>query len=489
MLDVAKSASVHALTGSSKPGTVPPFVPAATAAIAAPRVGMTARGHTDQELIDLAERVVALSARIARFSARVDLLQGATIAETQSSGVRAGSDVSNTLLPAQRAAENRSGLTKMWRLRGRMTARLSRWAGRVTEAEPATQQGVAAKSKAFLQLQADGRDWLANAMGTALGHDAIRVIGAEADARAEEHRQADSELLALGRAWRDCADRHEAAFERRDEIDEQLTLPPCPPALLFSARTDPPALFAYSRMNVAAGLLWYGDQRAIAELRGAAVQDFCRPRRDEILGTYDAWAAEQEAVAAAAGRPEAVAAVTRIADEHQALRRRIVSLPAQTIEGLKVKAAVASWCLGGTDSMMSELAIATAAGVADDDAFALSVLLDLPRVLELSLSAPAGKSPAITPADRLIARYPGDVSPEVIESYRAFLEMELRFLNHEIYGRTDGRLHLWLNNPAGSFHGGGERPASTRAAAVLDLFGLLPTPEYRLPVQMTDNAA
>lgn len=90
--------------------------------------------------------------------------------------------------------------------------------------------------------------------------------------------------------------------------------------------------------------------------------------------------------------------------------------------------------------------------------------------------AMANIRPAPLPTGIVAGRYPIDASREEIETYRTFLEMELRYLNHEVYGQTQGRLHYWLDNPAARLHGPSQPAASTRALAVLTLLGLMPTP-------------
>ena len=522
MLDLATttSANVHALTGSSRPGAVPAFSPVTTAPALQPTTSLHGLLGNDAEIIDLAGRVKVLADRHARVYLRMLVVQGRLDrwhfanrpkapepAPSETSVVRSRTEthevtqieqplrvlaVRNARDEAHAAAvaahddavDRKRARTRepyLDKLQARMWRRLEGWTIDLTQRKPTTQAALAAKAAASLAVNeaADGMEW-AKELSKAISADALRIICADTDARAEQDRQADGELLALGRVWEVSADQHDRAVEHQMSAEEDLKLPDVPEVLFADPQRDAPTLGAYSRVHGRTGRRWYGDTGTVERLRRPWHHDFCRARRDEILVAYDEWVAARKAEEDACGLPSAREQVARLCEENLEMRRRILAIPARTTAGLLLKLRVARWCMGDISAMEADLETFLEDGKADDDAFALAVVLDASRLLQNNVSLPAAAvtdagPEQLEPIEFPRGRYLSGVPREVVESYRTFLTREMRFLDHEIYGRHEGRLHLWLDNPAGRMHGGREPAPSTRAAAVLGVLGLMPT--------------
>ena len=99
----------------------------------------------------------------------------------------------------EQAEEVRRGLPRWMKLRERATCRLERWGLQLAAMEPTTRAGLAAKaaaSKAVIEDDVLPDEWRQK-LAASLSRDALRIIGAEAAARAEQDRQADGELFHL----------------------------------------------------------------------------------------------------------------------------------------------------------------------------------------------------------------------------------------------------------------------------------------------------
>ncbi len=267
-------------------------------------------------------------------------------------------------------------------------------------------------------------------------------------------------------------------------------LPELPEALRFRAVTDDTYVGSYQNIHQPYG---YTDPKKIEQLR-AGIASVHQSRADEIVVAYDAWTAACDAARQAVGLPEAEDTWNRTRDAEVALRRRIVGTPAANAEDLRLKAEVAVWCFGTMADVEGDLAQAMREGFCGDTTASTAVLLDVVRLLDAD-AMPAAAVPTSNLRPVSLSRlafpaglYPAGTSREEIKTYRTFLEMELRFLNHEVYGQTEGRLHFWLDNPAGSFHGGGEPQPSTRARAVLSLLGLMPGTADAVPLPAASAA-
>ncbi len=419
MLDLATttSASVHALTGSSRPGAVPAFAPFATAPIipiAVPQV--------DAEVIDLSERVTALAVREDRLTLRHSMVDDeieaicprlpalperpgtAAFKEQTVDGIVVQVCTIKTSAQALVAYQNamaarsvqvgeieafvaeerrRHGLPMLEKLRRRMYRRLTRWSDRLTALQPQSSAGVKAKAEASLTIQRLGNegDWVSNLV-TSVSADALRYICAEADARAEQDRQADGELLALGRAWEASAARCRATTAAYEEASQRLdAIGIETPDVLYRTNRDHKLLGPYGS-ELPSGRRWYGDRASIDALRLGYPGAVGEQRRFEIVEAYDRWQAEKQAAEQSTGYAAAHAADEAAGKENYALRRKILAMPARTMDGVLLKARVARWCfLDDEDAIAQHLADEAKDSAASGEAMAFSILLDLARML------------------------------------------------------------------------------------------------------------
>ncbi len=537
MLDIAKnltsSASVHALTGSSRPGAAPTVTLGATAAAD----GSTSV-HADADLIELAARVVALADRHERVYGRMLVIHGRidrwsfahrperpqdvpsemTLVRTQTdthevthieqpltalADQKARREAIEAATTAHEAAvERRRARTRepyLDKLQARMWRRLECWTRDLTIVEPQTQSGLAAKAAASAALVnvADDMEWT-DELFEAVSRDALRIIGAEANARAEQDRQADGELFALIARHGEVIETYRRADAAADGplLAYEAATPDTPPALVWRPADNTPratgleivagsptGYAAYTAADIAKLRVfspparreetrepapWGGDDQI---LRVKKVPDErLITRCAEIVATSDAWEAEKEALRDSTGYTAALAAERAASERVSEVATAILDMVPHTFAGLQAKA---RW-IEGED--------------ASDDwsGRVLRDVLAMPTAVVLPASnlRPASLARLTFPA----GRYPVGASRDVVEGYRTFLEMELRFLNHEVYGQTEGGPHYWLDNPAGRLHSGSHAPATSRAAAVLGLLGLMPAAADAVPVPAASAA-
>ncbi len=498
--------------------------------------GLAARraapAHPDAEVIDLAGRVKALVSRELRLVLRTIEIEDAVMQDLPPRPERVegtlrivsdrtvdddGTSVMTIREPAgwaaafrtnreayeaalgqrkrhEQAEEDRCGLPRWMKLRERATCRLERWGLQLAAMGPITQAGLAAKAAASVAV-AEGDelpDGWHQALAISLGRDTVRINGAEADERAEQDQQADGELLALGHLWEQRVEIHHMADEAMmASWCRFLAIVPAVPEELFVSDQEYRRVRPYTSEHVTMKRRWYGNSDSIEMLRQGYPKDLGEERRERILAAYDAWINGTEAAHREAGTRETEAAETAANSEMTLARSAIMFAPARTLAGLQLKACVARQGLG--DSLVMEaverkLAKAQKSGDHLDET-AMAVLLDVVRLLDAGAMPASNLRPApLAPLEFPAGRYPAGTSRDVVETYRTFLEMELRFLNHEVYGQTEGRLHFWLDNPAGSFHGGGEPMPSSRAAAVLSLLGLMPGAADAVPLPAASAA-
>lgn len=428
------SADLHTLTGSTPPGAARPVQPFGVATSPAANVddtfvplggaaldvlGRLEPARSDVKVIRLAERVAALApvslraaARRAKRADAVDAklpdlpptpqpeswtkienrsVEGWYIATfsyptTPDEAHAAAMEAWNAEVAEGKRIEAdlraRHRISQWEALERRTYRRLIRRAWRLTYMQPRTQDGLKAKAAAAVAVMRTGAsDVWANELHASVSRDALRIISAEADARAEADRLLDGGLLALGRKWQDCAARHDRAVERKLAIEESVVVPAMPEALFFDSERDPSVLGAYTSTHVRTGRRCYGAS-SILSLRRPWHHDFCRARRDEILAAYDGWEAAREAAEAVAGLPAAEQEAHIIATEHLALRQSILPIPAQTVEGALLKLRVARWCTGEIESMEIDLETFVRTGEAENDAFLLAFALDAARLLD-----------------------------------------------------------------------------------------------------------
>ena len=421
MLDIvtATSTNVRALTGSSRPGAVPPLV--VLEVTTHDREALkAATPHPDAKVIHLAERVAALApvslVAAARRAKRADAVdaklpalsrppqpENRTKIENQSiegwyiatfsypTTLDEGHAAAMKVWNAERAEEKRIEAAlharhrmPQWEaLEHRTHRRLIRRAWRLTYMRPQTQDGLKAKAAAAVAvMQTGASDVWATELHASISRDALRIIGAEADARAEAARQADRELLALGRAWEASCARYEAACAAEDAMDDAYELI-APPRTLIARPGDLEATGCRPANDDAGhyfGQPWYGQLDRIRALRDMARRTATSPRRDEILDAYERWtadvAAENERSGLTAARVEHQAA----ADENTDLRARICRLPARTPAGIDLKLRVILWLHDGLTGLEGEMEPESVVDPQFSASIALSLVIDLARM-------------------------------------------------------------------------------------------------------------
>ena len=237
------SASVHALSGSTPPGTdttMQPFGVAAKpagvaelpdtfmplgAAASSVVAGLTARraalAQADAEVIDLATRVTSLAERESRIWGRRSELEDAvfralppeptrpemrggvtsvdtivdgarTVAVTTPAGwdeERRANEAAYEAAVAERDGQEaeiaaRLGLPRLEKMADRVSHRLNRWGLRLAETAPQTQAGLRAKAAASTVMNERGSslDPCWQALAHSVSADALRLISAEVDA-------------------------------------------------------------------------------------------------------------------------------------------------------------------------------------------------------------------------------------------------------------------------------------------------------------------
>ena len=205
--------------------------------------------------------------------------------------------------------------------------------------------------------------------------------------------RADVELIALGRRWQPLADACHAAMDRTWEAEERVVHPE-PPEALFLRRGDLP--LGLGTHELRGDRFWYGKRIADLRTKPRTRQSWSLPedgsddvlprwvpdplaqaRADEIVAAWDQWHAERKAVEDAAGLTAAQAEENRCDEVERAVRLRILSTPARTIEGLIVKARVAAWCNSSPEAVQDNTREAIAAEDISDDALAWGLVSDL----------------------------------------------------------------------------------------------------------------
>ena len=220
---------------------------------------------------------------------------------------------------------------------------------------------------------------------------------------------------------------------------------------------------------------WFGHPDTIVALRATIEKGNSGPadraaRRLEILDTYDVWSRKSDntrlVLAAADAFKRSMEEGARIDD----LEKLVMRAPITTLDGLIVKAVVGAsfrsdvWGNLGYVERVIENAEDDEKTEPRDADYLHRDLLRLACSRGISKETLAGNQPKDVPAP----------TRELLEGYRTWLHFELRFLNNEMGIRGADRLAFMLDSSAGRFHGNDEPPPSTRAAAVLGMFGLMP---------------
>lgn len=284
----------------------------------------------------------------------------------------------------------------------------------------------------------------------------------------------DAEIIDLASEYERLAAIHEASLEALNRAEDAFVEVPLPDALRFREATDAASIGGYQNLDEPYG---YTAERKLEELRTFR---YSRPehqhRRDEIVAAYDQWRADRQAALNATGFPEAWNKVSADAEAASTIRRDMIGRPALTMDGILSKVGVALSCYQGIEGIQEELA--EQANNSGGETMLLSIMVDLGRMLMARRTAETASAACsnIVEVPLTVCADPVPMTPsrEIVESYRTFLDMEFRFLNWETHRSLDPVGGIWLDNPAGAFHGLDRPPPSSRAAAVLGLLGLMP---------------
>lgn len=397
------SASIHALSGSTPPGagvTMQPFgiatapaavvelpdtfAPLGTAAadvVAGLAARRAATADPDAEVIDLAGRVVARVAREHALCRRRADVDDAVTRAVPPRSVRP-SDAQPISVSDAMVDGARLGLPFVEKLSHRASARLARWGHRLAGLAPRTQAGRKAKAAASTATAERGMllDPWRQRLAMSVSADALRIIEAEANTRAEQDCLVDGELLALGRLWEESCGRDDRATLLWSEAEDRCDPPPTPAALWVQegdGRTL--GLAGSSRRDLATGQLWYGEAISIQSLRNSASFGSVNHRRDEILSAYDEWQVGRREACERSGLAAAEAALAITVEENAALRSAICRLPAHTPAGVELKVKVVLWLHDGVEMLAKEATVSDVEDPHYSASIALSIVADLAR--------------------------------------------------------------------------------------------------------------
>ena len=324
-------------------------------------------------------------------------------------------------------------------------------------------QGIVAKSNVARALQEHGlgdNEWSLE-LSRSITRDVLRLNQIKVVSP-------DAALLALGRvfeAQRTCVDDTAEAMEI---VMKGMKDPPAPEALFWKTGADEAWVGCFQTRHCGTGRSWYGDPKSIEKMRTQFAPESVVARCQEIVAAFDGWMAEIKSIEEASGFKAAEALHNQTVEESLRISRLIARTPARTLEGLLFKAQVAARSYGGVESVEEQFEREASDG--DAEALSISILRDLLHMLPASQTASQS-----APAD---ASMQSSVARHVSETYRTLMYFEMRELNVELDGTPTGLGGIWLDNPATRFQyaAGGTwqkaPPPSTRAAAVLGLFGI-----------------
>jgi hypothetical protein len=185
----------------------------------------------------------------------------------------------------------------------------------------------------------------------------------------------DDALLTVCREWNSAAAEYDASTLALDAAEERLeAIDPPPPEALFEQPGDRTLGLPAARPHSSARL-WYGPFIAAVRARcnASGVTSEARARMLEIIVAYDAWYARRMAAEETSGVWRAAAADRAARERVEALQSRMLSMPASTLEALRLKAVAAVWSAGGIGPLETDL---NEAGQVDV-ALAMSIVRDL----------------------------------------------------------------------------------------------------------------
>jgi hypothetical protein len=184
----------------------------------------------------------------------------------------------------------------------------------------------------------------------------------------------DAELLHLGREWEAAAalcGAHSAVINAAcDRYD--VMRPKHPPEGIFYRDSDYGLAMPAPKGRLD-GRWWYGGQAD--DLRARSIHDpKVRARVTEIVAAFDEWRDGIRKAREASGLAAAEAEDMRLSKIETVPRKRIFETPARTMEGIMLKAHVATWCWGGIEELERDLAKADGP---HNEAFACLVVREL----------------------------------------------------------------------------------------------------------------
>ena len=201
----------------------------------------------------------------------------------------------------------------------------------------------------------------------------------------------DDALIILVEEWQRCANLCDQADEHLFNIApwEKAAVPD----ELFRRPTDMNIFYGFigkqCRYERYEGRWWYGyDLNYVANFKASKTDtDECKAktaaRVAEIMEAASAWKDEDERRSEAAGYTQAQAIADELQKANRVLRRRILTMPARSIEGLLAKARVHAWCNGDSEQQrVEDLNEKIEAGSANDEDCLASIAIDLIRMVK-----------------------------------------------------------------------------------------------------------
>jgi hypothetical protein len=192
----------------------------------------------------------------------------------------------------------------------------------------------------------------------------------------------DAVLLYLCHQCEMAAAEYDASTLALDACEAELDkIDPSVPDALFEGPRDHFLGLARASLHHT-GRRWYGPviesletefRRPLLGQESAPLSSEALVRLGVIIAAYGQWEAARHSAEEASGYCAAVARDNAARDRFEALATQIVALPAATLEGVRRKARLATWCFGGVDN----LEMAVVGEGRSDVALTRSILRDL----------------------------------------------------------------------------------------------------------------
>lgn len=228
---------------------------------------------------------------------------------------------------------------------------------------------------------------------------ALAGVAATAYSRAQSHEldsHPDAQLLALGSGWKKAAAQFDASLDLVEKAEESFeAIKPSIPATLYAHPKDSEIISFLSKPQHRRRRYTGSDIKKMRNITrkeqrrdkvkivegifnltaepGYIFSSQARARMDEIITAYDQWQSDLNRAKYKSGLTYALAQKNIAQKCEQAFCDRIASLPAQTLEGLCLKARISVWKWGGLDILQTELDMVKI----DNESMAWAIVRDL----------------------------------------------------------------------------------------------------------------